>query len=78
MDAIISGIRKHGDLSSARHFGIYFLDCVQRHIKHHGDDYLDQAKGLQAKQRLALNEIVQSVTVFEPQVGPSTEHLATP
>lgn len=40
----------HGDLRRVRYFGVYLLDCVQRHIKPNGDQYLDQAKGLQAKQ----------------------------
>jgi hypothetical protein len=67
LDTIISGIPEHGDLRSMRHFGVYFLDCVQRHIKPHSDEYLDQAKGLQAKANLAMNQIVQGITVTEPK-----------
>ena len=77
LDHIVSGIRKYGDLATVRHFGVYFLDCVQRHIKHHGEEYLDHAKGLQAKQRQAMNQIVQGLTVTEDlPTSPSTEHLA--
>jgi hypothetical protein len=32
LDEIISGIRKHGNLATVRNFGVYFLDCVQRHF----------------------------------------------
>ena len=46
-------------------------------IKHHGEEYLDQAKGLQAKASLAMSQVVQSITVAEPKTRASTEHLAT-
>ena len=65
LDTIISGIRKCGDLATVRNFGVYFLDCVQRHIKHHGEEYLDLAKSPQAKQRLAMHEIVKGLTVVD-------------
>jgi hypothetical protein len=43
LDTIISGIRKHGNLATVCNFAVYFLDCVQRHIKHHGDEFKPKA-----------------------------------
>ncbi|HEY5814165.1 MAG TPA: hypothetical protein VIT23_16100 [Terrimicrobiaceae bacterium] len=72
----ISGILEHGDLRSVP-FRVYFLDCVQPHIKHHGEEYLDHAKGLQAKQRETMHRIVQGLAVTQTcYTAPTTEHLA--
>jgi hypothetical protein len=51
LGTIVSGIKKHGDLASVRHVAVYFLASVQHHIKRRGDEYLVQAKGLQAARR---------------------------
>jgi hypothetical protein len=76
LDAIISGIKQHGNTRSVRYFGSYFLDCVQRHIKHHEEAYYDHAKGLQAKASLAMRDIINGVHVDDDSETGSTTDLA--
>jgi len=42
LTTVVRSIRQHGD--QPRRFSIYFLYCVQQHMKHHGDEYLQEAK----------------------------------
>jgi hypothetical protein len=53
LDEIISGIRKHGNLATVRNFGVYFLDCVQRHFAapSNAERYYDYAKACAPKLR---------------------------
>jgi hypothetical protein len=76
LDTIISGIKKHGKTSTVRYFGSYFLDCVQRHIKHHEEQYYDHAKGLQAKASLAMRDIINGVQLADSHDSSSTDQLA--
>jgi hypothetical protein len=41
---VITTIKKKGNRGQIRRFSVYFLHCVQEHMKHHGDDYYDDAK----------------------------------
>jgi len=54
LDTVISGIKDHGNTDTIRSFGRYFLDCIQKQIKHHEETYYDHAKGLQAKATLSI------------------------
>lgn len=45
---IIDTIRRKGAVSQIRRFSVYFLHAVQEHMRHHGDEYLPEAKNLAA------------------------------
>ena len=59
-----------------RHFGVYFLDCIQKHIKHYADVYYDRAKGLQAKATLSMADISRAGRLRRSGRPPPTDHLA--
>lgn len=47
LTTVISTIKRHGkSRANIERFSIYFLHCVQEHMKHKGDDYLQAAKEL--------------------------------
>jgi hypothetical protein len=57
---VIDTIKRHGAREKG-YFPRYFLFCVQEHMKHHGDEYLAQAKTLDGKRNIgprAINELV--------------------
>ena len=41
---VIDAIKQHGRRDKIDRFEIYFLDCVQKHMKHHGEEYYEAAK----------------------------------
>jgi hypothetical protein len=45
---ILGTIKTHGRLAEIRYFCRYLLHAVQEHMKHHGEDYLAEAKTLQS------------------------------
>lgn len=48
LGAVIGTIKKHGDRANIGRFSVYFLHCVQGHMSHHGDEYLQEAKRMPA------------------------------
>jgi hypothetical protein len=44
IQTVIDTIRRKGNRAKIRRFSMYFLHCVQEHMKHHGDEYYYQAK----------------------------------
>ena len=47
LDAVISsGIKDHGNTDTIPYFGRYFLDCIQKHIKHHEQTFESATTGL--------------------------------
>lgn len=44
LSGIIRVINEHGNLAAIRSPGRYLLHAVQEHMKHHGEDYYNQAK----------------------------------
>jgi hypothetical protein len=44
LQTVIDTIRQKGNRSKIQRFSVYFLHCVQEHMKHHGDEYYYQAK----------------------------------
>lgn len=63
---VVQTIVKKGNRAKIQRFSVYFLHCVQEHMKHHGEEYYDRAK---AALRLAesLPEIMAKVRVGEIQ-----------
>ncbi len=46
LETVIATIQKHGKRpAQINRFSIYFAYAVQEHMKHHGEEYYDQAKG---------------------------------
>lgn len=45
---ILRTIALNGNVEQVRFFCRYLLTCVQEHMKHHGEEYLERAKGLQS------------------------------
>ena len=41
---VIETIERHGDLRKIRRMAFYFLDCVQKHMRHQGDRYYEEGK----------------------------------
>ncbi len=41
---VIRSIEAHGDLGRIRRMAFYFLDCVQKHMRHQGDRYYEEGK----------------------------------
>lgn len=41
---VVGTIKAKGNRRQIRRFSVYFLHCVQEHMKHHGDDYYQDAK----------------------------------
>ena len=46
--SVTSTILQHGTPDPRRRFSLYFLKCMQTHLDHHGEDYLQAAKSLSA------------------------------
>jgi hypothetical protein len=57
---VIDTIVAKGNREKIQRFSVYFLHCVQEHLKHHGEEYYEAAK---ASQRLAeqLPEVMRNV-----------------
>lgn len=45
---VINTIRRHGKRDRIARFSVYFLHCVQEHMRHHGEEYLQAAKAPRA------------------------------
>ncbi len=41
---VIQTIKAKGNRAKIHRFSVYFLHCVQEHMKHHGDEYYQAAK----------------------------------
>jgi hypothetical protein len=52
-------------METIRYFGSYFLDCIQKHIKHNEETYHDHAKGLHAKATLSIAQILKGVKIAD-------------
>lgn len=51
---VFNTIKIHGNTDNVRYWPAYLLHSVQEHFKHHGEEYLDEAKAIEAKAHLAL------------------------
>jgi hypothetical protein len=68
LSTIIASIKGHGAPTITR-FSVYFTHCVQLHMRHHGDEYLDEAKkmpAIGAHVRGAVREIQKAVGSADP------------
>lgn len=46
LTTVIRTINRHGNLRTVRSFARYLLHAVQEHMKHHGEEYYEQAKAV--------------------------------
>ena len=44
LGTVIYTIKRHGNMAKIERFSVYFLHCVQEHMRHHGDEYYEAAK----------------------------------
>lgn len=72
---ILEGIWQHGQIDAVRNVPRYLLKAIQEHMKHHGDEILDQQKRLAVNVRRAMRGLVADRPQTAPQ--PIVEELAT-
>jgi hypothetical protein len=48
VQTVVRAIKAKGNREKIHCFGVYFLHCVQEHMKHHGDEYYAEAKSPRA------------------------------
>ena len=56
LNEILRGIMHHGNTGNIGYFSAYLLKSVQDHMKHHGDEYYEQAKVLRNIVQTAAGE----------------------
>ena len=44
IDTVIATIKAKGNRAKIDRFSLYFLHCIQEHLKHHGEEYAQEAK----------------------------------
>ena len=44
LGTVIATIKRHGNQVNFRQFSLYFFNCVQEHMDHHGEQYYYEAK----------------------------------
>jgi hypothetical protein len=66
---VIAAIKKHGDRANIGRFSVYFLHCVQGHMSHHGDEYLQEAKRMPTAGQFvkgAIRDLKAQVGIADP------------
>jgi hypothetical protein len=67
---VIDGIKRHGDTGHIRFFAGYFLNCIQKHMKHHGYKYYDEGKQARNVSELTMFGIKKNTKEQAAPSGP--------
>jgi hypothetical protein len=57
LQTVIDTIKEYGNRKRIRRFSAYFLDCVQKHMQHHGEEYYIEAKQARVAGSVAAGEL---------------------
>lgn len=63
MFEILGDVKRHGDTGKVRAWQHYLMACVQRHWRHHWEDYYAEAKSVRASVENALMGIGRAAQV---------------
>jgi len=74
MMGILDDIKRKGNTAHIGYFCAYLLKCVQEHMKHHGEGYLEEAKKIQRQIDDVLHGI-KSATPKTPKHDGTVERL---
>lgn len=66
--SVLRTVIEHGNLAAVRSPGRYLLHSVQQHMKHHGEEYLQQAK----KFDNALDQVMRGIRNSKPMEADAT------
>jgi hypothetical protein len=67
LNIVLREIKNFGATDKIRYFGGYFLDCVQKHMRHHDEAYYNEAKPFRqvTAGSMPLKDIIGGVEIRE-------------
>lgn len=71
LDDVILGIKRKGNTGGVKHWGAYFLTCIQSHMQIRKDHYYEEGKQHRAKgvATMPMENILKGVTVGDESTG---------